>query len=428
MKLDAITHIQYAFFDVTQACKVTSLDPYADFEIVYTEIGMSPGDGLEHGNIGAFQILKKQHPHLSLALSLGGWTKSTHFSRCAETAERRQSLVASAMQMLERTGFDGIDVDWEYPACCGLDTNSYDSNDWDNYLLLLSDLRSALDTAYPDVHKELTIAMGMSPKVTGIAPKRQLAEVLDCIYLMTYDYNGAWVMLTAHNAPLFPNPAYDAADGEPNYNIEWGVQQWIDVVPRSKLVMGFASYGRSWYGTTSLYGTPNEPGPGTFWEPPAGDEDPGILSYDDIVSPRFADFERKWDDLSLVPYLVGQLEGRPAFITYDDPVSIAIKARYARAVGLAGMMWWEASEDSESKLLLVANNAWQQAPAPTTLDTQPGANGLSLGLGGVVSVFVGGAAFAAWLHRRVAIIANNMEQDNTNAPIQDVGHLTSASV
>ena len=32
MKLDSITHVQYAFFDVTSDCVCASLDPYADYQ------------------------------------------------------------------------------------------------------------------------------------------------------------------------------------------------------------------------------------------------------------------------------------------------------------------------------------------------------------------------------------------------------------
>lgn len=116
MQLDKITHVNYAFFDVTAACAVTTLDSYADYDIVHTQLGMSWGDGTTHGNIGAFQRLRAQHPHLKLLLSLGGWTKSTYFSGCAKTAAKRATIVSTALQQLERSDFDGIDVDWECAA------------------------------------------------------------------------------------------------------------------------------------------------------------------------------------------------------------------------------------------------------------------------------------------------------------------------
>ena len=54
--------------------------------------------------------------------------------------------------------------------------------------------------------------MGMNPAVTGVAPMEDLAEILDAIHLMTYDYNVALrPSLTAHNAPLYGDPAYAQA-------------------------------------------------------------------------------------------------------------------------------------------------------------------------------------------------------------------------
>ena len=71
------------------------------------------------------------------------------------------------MELLKQIDFDGIDVDWEYPVCCGEAKNQVSANDWDNYLALLRETRDRMDREFPSVHKELTIAMGMSPSITG---------------------------------------------------------------------------------------------------------------------------------------------------------------------------------------------------------------------------------------------------------------------
>lgn len=185
MQLDKITHVQYAFFDVTAACQVTTLDTWADWDIVYPEMGMAWGDGTTHGNIGAFQRLRAQHPHLKLLLSLGGWTRSTYFSGCAKDPALRAIVVSSTIEQLQRSDFDGIDVDWEYPVGGGVETNQVDPADWSNYVLLLSELRAAMDAQWPTRRMELTIAMGMSPRHSDIAPMEDLAAVLDAINLMT---------------------------------------------------------------------------------------------------------------------------------------------------------------------------------------------------------------------------------------------------
>lgn len=350
MRLDELTHVHYAFYEINSACEVASIDEYADYQLVQQAAGQSV-----QGNLAAFRALRAQQAQhgreLKLDLSFGGWTKSTYFSGCAKTADGRSRIVQTSMALLERTGFDGIDVDWEYPVCCGLASNQVDPGDWERYVDLLRELRVAMDAAYPSTHKELTIAMGMGPAVSGPAPKAELGEILDCVNMMTYDYNGAWQTLTAHNTPLYPDPAYAAAGGTAGFSIDEGVREWLKVLPPSKLVLGMAGYGRAWVGTTQQYGqaTGGHPGSPPWYEN-------GLLSYWDIRANYVGSstYTRHWNPISQVPYLTGA----NSFITYDDEQSVAIKARYARSLGLAGMMWWEASEDKDSVLLQAANDAW----------------------------------------------------------------------
>lgn len=364
MALNSITHVHYAFFDVTATCEVATLDAYADWDIVYPELGMSWNDppGTVRGNIGAFQILREQHPHVKIAFSLGGWTKSNYFSGCAKDPTKRAVLVASAMDMLSRTDFDGIDVDWEYPVCCGEGDNQVDANDWANYVLLLRALREAMDEQWPSRHMELTIAMGMSPSVTGVAPMEDLADVLDAVNLMTYDYNGAWGTRIAHNAPLYNDPAYVAAGGDAAFNIDWGVQLWLSRVPAHKLVLGMPAYGRGWSSSAmqpAEYSTASGAGAGT-WEA-------GVYSYWDIAANYLtnAAYTHGWNDVSKVPYV----RGDGTFISYDNEQSIALKASYAKDLGLAGLMWWEASDDKDGVLLAAANAAFGHTPARRQLST-----------------------------------------------------------
>merc|ERR1719262_1529988 len=384
-----ITHVNYAFLNVEASCSVESMDPWADFDISFAGLPVCSGavtaasvpqsvkDCAYGGNVGALRCLRDaDHPHLKLVFSLGGWTKSTYFSGCAKTAEKRATLVSAAVARMSENDFDGIDVDWEYPECCGeagdasadppIPPNEVDPADWANYLLLLQELRAALDAAVPQPateHKELSIAMGMSPKVSdaaslGAAGRKSLASVLDAIYLMTYDYNGAWSMQTGHLAPLYEDPAAAGLLPE-NYYVDWGVSLWRSAVPPSKLVLGLPAYGRAWVGVDVEYGVGVGPHPGTYEE--------GLLSWYDIKSRYYAPADRKWNDVSKVPYYAAD----GMFITYDDPASIALKARYAATRGLGGMMWWEASDDPEADLLVAANAAWEMAAAATPQSPPP---------------------------------------------------------
>lgn len=368
LDFESITHVHYAFFDVNSSCVLHSIDPWSDYQIVYPELGMSWSNDESKGNVGAFKILKQRHPHLHVSVSLGGWTLSKWFSGCVSDVTKRAGLVRSTVEHVRRDGWDGVDVDWEYPIQGGMGHNQVDPSDWDNYLALLREIRTALDVAFPATHKELTIAMGMSPKVVGIAPNVELANVLDAINLMTYDYNGAWANLVAHNAPLYADPACTACD--PSFNIDWGVQHLLNQgVPPQKLVLGLAAYGRGWRGVTVPSG--EDDGMYSYGSGPCdGTWDPGTVAYWDVSDNLIGVMRREWNDVSMVPYLVSA--DSSVVITYDDPQSIAIKTAYAHTKGMGGVMWWESSDDKHSHLLHASNAAWgPSSPSPPATPPPP---------------------------------------------------------
>lgn len=58
-------------------------------------------------------------------LGLGGWndSRSTKYSRLVADAGRRRKFVDEVVKLLLEYGFDGLDLDWEYP---GYEGNSAD--------------------------------------------------------------------------------------------------------------------------------------------------------------------------------------------------------------------------------------------------------------------------------------------------------------
>ena len=143
---DKINFINYAFAKINPGSGTIELgDPYADIDQFY------PGDcwdaGCLRGNFHQLQILKEMHPHLNTLISIGGWTWSTYFSDIALTEESREIFAQSCVDFIDLYGFDGIDLDWEYPVEGGLDGNHHNPNDrenltsliiWDNFTLYIS--------------------------------------------------------------------------------------------------------------------------------------------------------------------------------------------------------------------------------------------------------------------------------------------------
>jgi chitinase len=71
---------------------------------------------MPRGNYDQLRKLKEKYPHLVTMISVGGWTLSTRFSDVALTPESRERFARSAVRFILEHGFDGVDIDWEYPV------------------------------------------------------------------------------------------------------------------------------------------------------------------------------------------------------------------------------------------------------------------------------------------------------------------------
>lgn len=129
-----LTHLFYAFADMKPDSGAVFLtDPWADVQIAHD----SPAPESElRGNLGALLRLKRANRSLKVVLSIGGWTFSSRFAPVAHDAKKRAEFVRSSVQLLEDHGFDGLDIDWEFPENTGQAAD---------YVTLLRDLRAALD-------------------------------------------------------------------------------------------------------------------------------------------------------------------------------------------------------------------------------------------------------------------------------------------
>lgn len=89
-----------------------------------------------HGAVKQLFLHKKRHRNLKTLLSIGGWNFSPKFAPVAATEMGRQTFARSAVKLATDWGFDGIDIDWEYPAT---------EEDKVNFVKLLEACRTAFD-------------------------------------------------------------------------------------------------------------------------------------------------------------------------------------------------------------------------------------------------------------------------------------------
>ncbi len=340
---DRLTHINYAFANISAAGECELGDAYADTERLY------PGDTWDEplrGSFGQLLELKAAHPQLRTLISVGGWTWSERFSALARTAEGRERFARSCADFMERYGFDGIDVDWEYPVSGGLYQGA--AEDRHNYTLLLQAMRRELEARGADDgrHYLLTIAAPAGPAIIANLEVPAIAAPLDWINVMTYDFMGAWSDRTGFNAPMRTT----AGSGEPaGFAVTDAVDAYLEAgVPADKLVLGVPFYGRSFQGVgptdEGVFQPHTGAGPGT-WEA-------GVLDWEDIAANYLPRLTRRFSANAQSPWLYDPTAR--VLISYDDPESLAIKARFARERGLGGLMIWEMSADDDDHTLLDA--------------------------------------------------------------------------
>lgn len=356
MPLHKVTHVNYAFANIGADGRIALGDPYAAIDKAY------PGDSWEQpvrGNYNQFNsVLKAQFPHLKTLISVGGWTWSARFSDVALTSQSRAVFAQSCVDFIRQYGFDGVDLDWEYPVSGGLSTNTYRPQDRQNYVLLLAELRSRLDAAgaADGTHYLLTIASAAGFDKLVNFDLAAMHPYLDFINVMSYDFFGAWdLSTTGHQAGFRANPAMTTVNPEirAKYNLQWAIEHHLaQGVPASKIVPGVAFYGRSWGGVSPVNhglfraGTSVPPGQWDDWSSGAT----GVYDWtnieDKIASGQYA---RHWDSTALAPWLYGSAFGGH-FISYDDPQSIRLKGAWVTERGLGGLMFWESSGDRRETL------------------------------------------------------------------------------
>ena len=299
------------------------------------------------GNFGQLMELKKAYPGLKVLPSIGGWTLSDPFYAFGEAANRTR-FIDSVEEFLETWKlFDGVDVDWEYPGGYGANPNLGNPvTDRDVYLKLMKELRAMLDALELETGREyeLTSAISAGPDRIARVDYRNAIRYLDYLFVMSYDFHGAWSNTDlGHHAGLFAGKA----DPSDDYNAHRGVQALLaQGVPAGKIVLGVAMYGRGWTGVSGWTGKNHLTGTATG--PVAkGPWEDGVWDYRNIakvLGDSTSGWTRYRDASALAPYMFKS--GTGDLVTYDDAESARAKGAYSRTKGLAGLFSWEIDGDN----------------------------------------------------------------------------------
>ena len=271
------------------------------------------------------EFVKNKGP-IKAVLSVGGWGAGG-FSPAVATPESREIFAQSLVDIINDFGFDGIDMDWEYP-CDDIAGIEASPDDKPNFTALIQLLRDKLGK-----DKIISMSVGGMQRCVDNLEILKLVELMDFINVMTYDMC-PWNYVS-HHTSLHPSNI----TRNPNCHTAIGLYEAAGV-PRNKLVLGAAFYARLYNGVDGL-DAPATNGP-TF----AGG------GYTNTLKLVEAAGGLKYDEEAEAPYAYNASER--TFLTFDDPRSLRAKVAYVKSTGLGGIMFWEYNADTDDSTLLKA--------------------------------------------------------------------------
>ncbi|KAJ4261803.1 hypothetical protein NW757_000075 [Fusarium falciforme] len=252
-----------------------------------------------------FTALKKKG--LETWIAIGGWTFNdpgatrTTFSDLAANSGRRARFIKSVASFLEEHGFQGVDLDWEYP---GAPDRGGRKEDTDNYVSLLKEMRAAFGTKYG-----ISVAIPTSYWYLRWFKPKEMEPYVDYFGVMTYDLHGPWdedvkqigsVILGHTNVPEIAN---------------WSLPLYYDGIDPAKLNMGLAYYAR---------GSPSPTPTATV-----SGEIERMVKEEPGMSPRL-----------LAKDMMMELKFGDQWVGYDNEDTIQMKKRWASSRCFGGTMVW----------------------------------------------------------------------------------------
>ena len=243
---------------------------------------------------------KNNNAKVFMSINDGSGNGKTNFKNMAATATGRNHFVKHVMSKVRQYGFDGVDIDWEFP-------NTNDGTDV-TFTALMKELS---DSLHRDAAYYLTAAITAGKYAGGIrdAIKTELFSYVDWFNIMAYDDFST-------TTPFRHHSDYNLAVTCLNY--------WLTTrgMPKEKAVLGFPAYGR-----------------------PSGITQSGtVLAYRDILSKGGS----SQSDSAVISH--GNFVDYTIY--YNGQPTVNKKAVLAKQIANGVMMWekWHDAHDDNSLL------------------------------------------------------------------------------
>ncbi|GAA0796141.1 chitinase C-terminal domain-containing protein [Spirilliplanes yamanashiensis] len=423
---DKVTHINYAFAHVDAQNKVSVGADNATNPATGMSFPGVPGAELDpslpyKGHFNLLTKYKKQHPDVKTLISVGGWAETggyldgenrvasggfytmTTNSDGSVNQAGIDTFATSAVDFIRKYGFNGVDIDYEYP------TSMKDAGHPDDFAIsnarraglnrsynaLMKTLRDKLNAASAQDGKYymLTVAAPSSGYLLRGMENFASLQYLDYVNIMSYDLHGAWNEYVGPNASLFDDGkdaelaqagVYTAAQfgGIGYLNTDWAAKYFRGAMAAGRINIGVPYYTRGHRnvtgGTNGLWGKARSTGTcpkgttacgdgavgidniwhdvengkevgagsGPLWH--AKNLEKGIAGsylgeYNLSASNLTGTYTRHYNSTLVAPWLWN--DSKKVFLSTEDEQSLGAKADYVVNQGLGGVMIWELAGD-----------------------------------------------------------------------------------
>ncbi|CAI0394973.1 unnamed protein product [Linum tenue] len=277
----------------------------------------------------------KRNPLVKTLLSIGGaGANSSALAYMAGNPTARQVFFNSSMGLARSYGFDGLDLDWEFPRS---------GKEMADFGTLVDEWRVAVNVEAVRSGKPpliLSAAVYYSPFYSSplvAYPTQSISNSLDWINVMAYDfYAPGW-------SPNITGPPAALHNPDQPINVDIGITTWIQQgLPAEKVVLGLPFYGYAW----SLVDS-NQTG---LYVPANGTNQPwgGAMTYNQIN--QFIAQQNGTNNVFNATVVSQYCYNGTTWIGYDGLGSIFGKVLYAKTKGLGGYFAWHVGADDDWSL------------------------------------------------------------------------------
>ncbi|GAV55114.1 hypothetical protein ZYGR_0AS04370 [Zygosaccharomyces rouxii] len=370
--LSKVSHIYYAFFLIDgHTGELKSSDEWSDLQMdLYKSLavklnqlqlnnnvaGSSIGI-LPKGCIGELFYLRhtgildrNRARHFKVIMAVGGWSNRDQWPKMVRDPRKVDKFINSCVETMFKYGFDGIDLDWEFPQDDGFEPRMY-LELARRLKLKFDELEEAIfagETNHPKF--QLSMATPAFKGKLSVLPIRELDRYIDVWNMMTYDYHGEWSSVTGYHSNLYdgavkfqPQYKHDNSSDDEGLDANTAIYDMINEfgVDSRKITLGMAAYGR---GFTHVKASG---GDGRFIDKKfhgvggASEGEPGMWLYNQLP---IEGSKEEYDP----DYVSGFCfdHKTKTFVGYDSVESVKTKADYVKQMGLRGGFWWESCGDN----------------------------------------------------------------------------------